>query len=149
MYSKKIKTVAQLLIVVCLVVFASCKKTKSIELLDIVIDNMEIKGVTLDGDLSDVKYNIVYVGDSVVIGFNGTIGPTKCYVLYDFILSRPFEPTEIFVEAWGTIEDRDGCKLEESLLNHTITVVFEAQGTYNFYDHNQSDKKLGEIIVKE
>jgi len=170
MYSKKIKTIAQLLTVVCLVAFAlstnSCKKLPKEEYFRIKIDSITYEGVTLDGFI--YTPTAVRVDDSVVIRLHGYIGPNQCYVFdpeKDIVLYFPSFPESkkgIF-EIFGKKIDNDTCiRGEESILNHVIILVFKEEdpedpdvgtttypGVYTFYDYIDPDIKLLEITVRE
>ena len=162
MKSKKIKTVAQLLIVVCLVAFAlstnSCNKKDKREIFRIKLDSITFEGVR-DGYGFTYKPATITVEDSIVIRLYGKIGPNQCYVLdrdppvyFDSI-----DASKIICEPEGRKIDDGICmyKEGESFLDHIVIIVFKdpytdepLPGVYAFYDYTDPDTKLLEIEVK-
>ena len=144
MKSKKLKTVAQLLIV-CLIAFAACKKSEKVETFEIKIDYIEI---TFNGA-------VAHVDDSISIRLHGHIGPNQCYKLaylpYFYLDPKAQDTNRHIFEVYGIYEENKNgnpCAPTESLLDHEIKVVFREPGIYTFYDINDPDTKLGEIDVK-
>ena len=143
MKSKKLKTVTQLLIVVCFIAFASCKKNKTEKPFKIKIDYIEI---THDGA-------VAHVDDSISIRLHGYIGPNQCYKLYymPYFYEDPGYPNRCIFEIYGIYEENENgypCTPTESLLDYELKFVPETPGTYTFYDINDPDTKLGEVDVK-
>ena len=131
---KKLKTVAQLLIVVGLIAFAACKKTE-----------YPYFSITIDRITMPDK---VHVMDSFKIHLYGYIGPTQCYVFdgVNFLTVETRAPNEIFLEAVGKQNTKD-CGGGESLLDDEIVAWFKELGEFIFYDINKPDVELGRIVV--
>ena len=117
MKSKKLKTVAQLLIVVCIIAFASCKKEKE-KPFDITIDDIEII----------FESAIARADDTIKFRLLGYIGPNQCYKLIEegilFYRDRGNEFDYIF-EALGIYEENKNgmpCDPKESLLDYMIVI---------------------------
>jgi hypothetical protein len=150
MNSKKLKTAAQLLIVVCIMALASCSKGDKIEYVWIKVTDMHFENVSASGKAS--------VDDTVSVYLSGSIGPTQCYV-FDGI-SFPYEFKDgvytVVIEAWGIKENKDYCEPRESRLDdieHKLTFRDQYEqpmpGTYIFYDHSNLNKELGRIEIIE
>ena len=150
MYSKKIKTVVQLLIIVGIVAFASCKKTSKTEYFRIAVDSMSIQG-------------IVHLDDSVSVFLYGYIGPTQCHVFANdklFLPTKTISESEykVTIEAFGTQVD-GFCGPDSSFFSHEIKLYFTEEqqengmssfgrGVYSFYDYFKPDVLLGKIEIK-
>jgi len=134
MYFKKLKTAAQLMIVVCVIAFASCKKTEYLYF-SIIIDKISIP-------------DTVHISDSFNVHLYGYIGPTKCYVFEgaNFLTIDTRAQNEIFIEAIGKQNTKD-CGGGDSILDDEIVVWFKELGEFIFYDINKQDVELGRIVV--
>ena len=146
MKSKKLKTVAQLLIVVCLIAFASCKKFKTEKPFIITIDYIEI---TFDGAVPRIDRE-----DSISIRLHGVIGPDQCHKLYGFPLlyeDQKYPNTNRYIiEVYGIYEENENgnpCTLKESILDYEMVIFPETPGTYTFYDYNKPEEELGSVVV--
>ena len=156
MNSKKFKTVAHLLIVVCLVAFASCNKKDKRDFFRIKIDSITFEGVKIDSEVIDVAR--VYVDDEVVIKLHGYIGPNKCYVHAEPpAIYVDFNANRISFDARGEKINTDTCIWgEESFLDYEVILIFKdpdtsqpRPGVWTFYDFNNPDVQLLEIEVRE
>ena len=143
MKSKKIKTVAQLLIVVCLVAFASCKKTEQ-KYFRITVDRISVP------DIARCE------PDSIGIQLFGYIGPNKCHVFDYAIVYRKSENKNnidgyysLIIEAYGEKINDGICREEDSLLDEIIYIFIpeEDKGEYTLYDYHAPDIELGKIEV--
>ena len=154
MYSKNLKTVAQLLMVVCLVVIAfvaSCKKTEERNTFPITITSIDIwhdgASVYLSqaGETEDK--------DTIFIRLNGSIGPNECYELYNVLLyTQQNTKNKHIIEAEG-IQNKPKagsiCVPNESILDHTLYIWFteEAEiGEHIFYTKDM--RELGRVNVR-
>ena len=146
MYSKKIKQVAQLLIVVCLgvIVFvASCNKTEKSNTFPIMIESIEI---WYDGAQVHLSYPEEGIYDTVFVRLQGYIGPNECHELYDYpiLYTQSGTKNKHIIEAWGIQtkpKDGSGCIPNESRLNHVLKIFFtenEGAGEHIFYTENKS-----------
>ena len=158
MYSKKLKTAAQLLIVVCLGVIAfvaSCKKSEKDDIFPITIESIDIihEGARVHLSPSEETAD----KDTVFIRLHGYIGPNQCCVLYrdPTLYTQPGTKNKHIIEAEG-IQNKPaegtGCKQEESLLDHTLRIWFteeEGAGEHIFYTKDKSGDmvELGRIEV--
>ncbi|MDR2887952.1 MAG: hypothetical protein LBV26_08140 [Bacteroidales bacterium] len=138
MNSKKLKTAALLLTVVCLTAVFSCKKDDVPSLFRVRIDSISAR-------------DTARAGDTITVHLDGYIGPNKCYV-FDNAGFYPKSKNDIVVEAFGEIIDNGlPCKEEESLLDDDIRVVLPATaGTYTFKAIYDADTTaIRKIVVEE
>ena len=133
MYSKKLKTIAQLSIVVCLIAFASCKKLE-LRFFQITVDSMSFPDTAF------------CTPDSVALHLYGYIGPNDCYQFFD-IHFYWLENDDVVIEVVGEKTKNKDCGGGNSLLDHTFYLTFKYPGKYTFYDINKSDVELGRIVV--
>ena len=133
MYSKKLKTIVQLSIVVCLIAFASCKKLE-LRFFQITVDSMSFPDTAFCAP------------DSVAFHVYGYIGPNNCYQFFD-INFYLLENNDVVIEAVGEKTKNKGCGGGDSLLDRTFYCIFETPGVYTFYDINKTNIELGKIVV--
>ena len=154
MKTKKLRTIAQLLIIVGIVTFAACNKKNKTEYFKITVDEVTFEGVTLDGFRNIPA--AIHVGDSIVLRLHGKIGPNQCYVFKDNDVVLSFgsnDAKKIIVDARGKQIDDGICdkKQGEAILDYELIIVIEEKdgpGVYTFYNENDPNTKVGEIIVK-
>ena len=134
MYFKKLKTAAQLIIVVFIIAFASCKKTEHPYFLT------TINKITMP--------DTVHVLDSFKIRLYSHIGPSRCYVLgeVNFYWIDTEGPYKIFITAFVKNNGND-CGKGESFVDDEIDYYFDIPGKYTFYDLNKKNVELGRIVV--
>ena len=157
MYSKKIKQVAQLLIVVCLgvIVFvASCNKTEKSNTFPIMIESIEI---WYDGAQVHLSYPEEGIYDTVFVRLQGYIGPNECHELYYYptLYTQQGTKNKHIIEAWGIqTKPKDGsmCIPNISYLDCIIGIFFtedEGTGEHFFYTKNKSGNlvELGSVVV--
>ena len=111
---KKLKTAAQLFVVVCIIAFASCKKEQREKPFDIKIDRIEIWHESA----------VARADDTIKIRLYGYIGPNKCYKLYyDPLFYQEGNTNNYRIEAFGIYEANENgtpCNPVESLLDHEL-----------------------------
>ena len=143
MYSKKLRTAAQLLIVVCLIGFASCKKVEQ-KHFRIKVDSISVP------DIARCE------PDSIGIQIFGYIGPNKCHVYDDYLVYRKSQNKDdivgyysIILEVYGEKINDGVCREAESLLDEIVYIFIkeEDKGEYTVYDYHQPDIELGKIVV--
>jgi hypothetical protein len=139
---KKLKKVAQLLLVVCIMALASCSKKDKTEYFMISPESMDIQPkAKVDEDIPVYLY--------------GSIGPNYCYKLdgirFPYMKSDSEEGVYfVGVEIWVAKENKDFCEgTELRLEDKEFSINFEFPGTYIFFDYNKNDVELGKIEVFE
>jgi len=117
MKTEKLKTAAQLLIIVCIIAFASCKKDKE-KPFDIMIDDIEII----------FESAVARADDTIKFRLLGYIGPNQCYKLVEertlFYPDPKGTEFDYIFEVFGIYEENKGmpCEVRESLLDCMIVI---------------------------
>jgi len=138
MKTEKLKTAAQLLIIVCIIAFVSCKKERT-KYIKVKIDRIEI---THDGASA-------HVDDSVSIRIYGTLEPCYEFDPYPLLYFNPSNENDVIIEAFGVKTNKENCHMiGKTLFDYEGKIVFEKPGVYTFHDILQPDVKLGEVEVR-
>jgi len=134
MNSKKLKTAAQLFIVVCIIAFASCTKPPKIDWFEITINDMQI---LVDDEVVD--FIRIEKTDSFSIRIFGIIGPNDCYKLHSVYAT--LEELNVYViQAIGIYEENKNgipCDPVEALLNHELRAALRDENGKILFDSNE------------